>query len=217
MLFLTDMLQLQKIFAFTAISLSCLPVAYAQSLSCKNIDTTQTIRQICSKELSSLRDQLDTKYITAYLVTNAPLQLLKDTQKLWLNRAVMCKSSECFQQQFELRFDDLNFYTSLNQTLTQHYLKYENGQISKQPIHLQVHQLDKDTIKIEGIAYRNPNNRKENQHVSLLAYTNTLKKSEITDNEKNCHYQFDFQKALLVIKTEQKGCERFSGVYRLYD
>ena len=27
----------------------------------------------------------------------------------------------------------------------------------------------------------------------------------------------NFQKAILTIKTEQKGCERFTGVYRLYD
>ena len=42
-------------------------------------------------------------------------------------------------------------------------------------------------------------------------------KSEILDNEHNCKYQFNFQKALLNVKTQQKGCERFSGIYRLYD
>ncbi|HHP0792539.1 TPA: A1S_1983 family putative colistin resistance protein, partial [Acinetobacter baumannii] len=26
-----------------------------------------------------------------------------------------------------------------------------------------------------------------------------------------------FQKALLIVKTQQKGCERFTGIYRLYD
>lgn len=30
-------------------------------------------------------------------------------------------------------------------------------------------------------------------------------------------YQLNFEKAVLVIKTTQKGCERFTGVYRLYD
>ena len=82
---------------------------------------------------------------------------------------------------------------------------------------LQFHQLDKDKLKIEGIAYRNPNNRLETQILSLLAYSTPEQKNQITDNEKKCQYQFDFQKALLIVKTDQKGCERFTGIYRLYD
>ena len=53
--------------------------------------------------------------------------------------------------------------------------------------------------------------------MSLLAYSTPEKKNQIIDNEKKCQYQFDFQKALLVIKSDQKGCERFTGIYRLYD
>jgi hypothetical protein len=105
----------------------------------------------------------------------------------------------------------------MNQSLTQHFIKYEHGKIAKQPIHLQIHQLSKDRIKVEGIAYRNPNNRKEAQTVSLLAYTTPEKKNEILDNEHDCKYTLNFQKAILSVSTQQKGCERFSGIYRLYD
>ncbi|MEW4939346.1 hypothetical protein ABKJ23_15660, partial [Acinetobacter baumannii] len=59
--------------------------------------------------------------------------------------------------------------------------------------------------------------RKETQTVSLMAYSSPEQKSEILDNEHNCKYKFDFQKALLIVKTQQKGCERFTGIYRLYD
>ena len=45
----------------------------------------------------------------------------------------------------------------------------EHGDLAKQPVHIQIHQLDKDKLKIEGIAYRNPNNRLETQILSLLA------------------------------------------------
>jgi len=50
-----------------------------------------------------------------------------------------------------------------------------------------------------------------------LAYTTTEKKDEIIDNEHDCKYQFNFNKAILSVKTKQKGCERFVGVYRVYD
>lgn len=81
---------------------------------------------------------------------------------MWLRQTQQCKTNSCIQQQFDVRGDDLNFYASLKQTLTQHYLKFENGHIASQPVHLQIHQLAKDKIKIEGLAYRNPNNRKRN-------------------------------------------------------
>ena len=97
------------------------------------------------------------------------------------------------------------------------YLKFENGHFAKQQVHLKVHQLSKDRIKVEGIAYRSPNNRLDTQTVSFLAYTTPEQKSAITDNEHDCQYQFNYSKALLSVKTSQKGCERFAGVYRLYD
>lgn len=188
----------------------------APTLNC-DIQQPSSMHRICANHVKELRKELNSKSLTAYLVTDAPLQLLNDTQALWLSQIKQCKTNQCIKQQFSVRFDDLNFYTSLNQSLTQHFLKFENGIIATQPVHLQIHQLGKDKIKIEGIAYRNPNNKTDRQTFSFLAYTSPDKKNEITDNEHDCHYQFDFQKSLLVVKTQQKGCERFSGIYRLYD
>ncbi|GAA5585801.1 hypothetical protein Acal01_00935 [Acinetobacter calcoaceticus] len=210
----TDMNQLKRLSFAVTLSCLCSSLVFAESIDCSNSGTEL---KICSKTFSDSKKQLDNKYLSAYLVTDAPLQLLQDTQKLWSKHTQQCKSNICIQQQFDLRTDDLNFYASLKQTLTQHYLKFENGRIAAQPVHIQVHQLAKDKIKIEGIAYRNPNNRKETQTISLMAYSSPEQKSEILDNEHNCKYQFNFQKALLNVKTQQKGCERFSGIYRLYD
>ncbi|WP_217488398.1 A1S_1983 family putative colistin resistance protein [Acinetobacter lactucae] len=210
----TDMNQLKRLSFVVTLSCLCSSLVFAESIDCSN---TGAELKICSKTLSESRKELNNKYLSAYLVTDAPLQLLQDTQKLWSKHTQQCKSNTCIQQQFDLRTDDLNFYASLKQTLTQHYLKFENGHLAAQPVHIQVHQLAKDKIKIEGIAYRNPNNRKETQTISLMAYSSPEQKSEILDNEHNCKYQFNFQKALLNVKTQQKGCERFSGIYRLYD
>lgn len=210
----TDMNQLKRLSFVVTLSCLCSSLVFAESIDCSN---SKAELKICSKTFSEARKQLNNKYLSAYLVTDAPLQLLQDTQTLWLRQTQQCKTNSCIQQQFDVRGDDLNFYASLKQTLTQHYLKFENAHIASQPVHLQIHQLAKDKIKIEGLAYRNPNNRKETQTVSLMAYSSPEQKSEILDNEHNCKYKFDFQKALLIVKTQQKGCERFTGIYRLYD
>ncbi|MEG0346949.1 MAG: hypothetical protein RR605_02765 [Acinetobacter sp.] len=207
--------QLKKSGYIITLSCFCSSFVFADTIDCTT--NSSQLKRICSKQYDEQRSKLNNKFLTAYLVTDAPLQLLHDTQKLWLNQIQQCKSKNCYQQQFDARLDDLNFYTSMNQTLTQHYLKFEQGKLSKQPVHLQIHQLDKDKLKIEGIAYRNPNNRIETQTFSLLAYSTPEQKNQIIDNEKKCQYQFDFQKALLIIKSGQKGCERFTGIYRLYD
>lgn len=196
----------------------CFSTAYATDpFDCTNNKTSFVNKKICVKNYQEPRHELNNKFLVAYLVSDAPIKLLYDTHSLWFKRLQQCKTQNCIDQQFALREDDLNFYTSLNQSLTQHFLKFENGKIAKQPIHLEVHQLTKDKIKIEGIAYHNPNNRTDNQTTSFLAYTTTDKKDQIIDNENDCKYNFNFQKSILVVKTEQKGCERFSGIYRLYD
>ena len=159
--------------ALLLLSIAGLSTAYAQPVQCNS-----TSKLICADKLSPLRDQLNDKYLTAYLVTDAPLRLIDDTHRLWINRLQQCKSTGCVKAQFELRLEDLNFYTSMNQSLTQHFIKYENGKIAKSPVHLQIHQLSKDRIKIEGLAYRNPKNRTSSQTVSLLAYTTPNKKNE---------------------------------------
>ena len=213
----TDRFSLKNVVCALAISF-CFSSTYAAgTLDCSKNNASFVSKKICSDSFHEQRHELNNKFLVAYLVSDAPIKLLYDTHASWFNRLQQCKSQNCITQQFSIREDDLNFYTSLNQSLTQHFLKYEAGKIANQPIHLQVHQLGKDKIKVEGIAYRNPNNRTESQAISFLAYTSPEKKDQIYDNEHDCQYHFNFQKSILVVKTEQKGCERFSGVYRLYD
>lgn len=209
--------QIKSIIAVFFASAALMSFAYAQPIRCDNADTKQIHLKLCSEPLKDSRIQLNEQLQTTYLVTDAPLRLIDDTQQLWLGRIQLCKNSNCLKQQIDYRFEDLNIYRSMNQTLTQHYLKYEHGQIAKQAVHLKIHQLSKDRIKIEGISYRNPNNRLETQNIPLLAYTTPDKKNEILDNEHDCKYQLDFQKALLRVSSQQQGCERFIGIYRLYD
>lgn len=178
---------------------------------------TAAMNKVCSASLAESREKLTDQYFTAFLITDAPVRLLQDSQQLWATRLQQCKTLDCFKQQFEWRLDDLNVYISLNQSLTQHYIKFEQGQIAKQPVHLKIHQLTKDRIKIEGLAYRNPNNRTEKQTVPFLAYTTPETKNQITDNENDCRYEFNYSKAILAVSSQQKGCERFTGIYRLYD
>lgn len=216
MLLNTEFNQIKTLLSGLILSCISTSAVYALPLDCKHQDSS-LLKKLCGSQYSELRAQLNESYLTAYLVTDAPIRLINDTHRLWLNRLSQCKSNDCFKQQFDIRLEDLNFYTSMNKSLTQHFIKYEHGKISKQPAHLQIHQLTKDRIKVEGIAYRNPNNRKDSQIVSLLAYTTPEKKNQILDNEHDCKYVLNFQKAILSVTTTQKGCERFTGIYRLYD
>ena len=216
MLLKTDINIIKKFGLFVFLGLGLSVVSHANNIDCHHA-MGQVQKNFCSDGFWEQREKLDTLFLTAQLITDAPLRLLQDTQQIWYNRVQQCKTLDCFKQQFEIRHEDLNIYTSMNQSLTQHYLKFENGHFAASPIHLKVHQLSKDSIKIEGIAYRNPNNRLDTQIIPFLAYTTPEQKSKITDNENDCKYQFNYSKALLSVKTEQKGCERFSGIYRLYD
>ncbi len=189
------------------------PASFANQELC----TATSAQMRCSPQLEDFRLKLSEQYFTAYLITDAPLRLLQDTQQLWSYRLNQCQKIACFQQQFESRLDELNIFISLNQSLTQHYLKYENGKIARPAVHLKVHQLGKDKIKIEGTAYRSPKNRLETQTIPFLAYTTPNEKAEITNNENDCKYHFNYEKAILSVSSSQQGCERFNGVYRLYD
>ena len=215
MLLKTELNFVKYIFALSSISALCSTFSHATVLECDN--SLKTKQKICADAYTAQRDQLKNLSLTTLLVTDAPHRLIKDSFDLWHKQIQQCKSDQCIVQQYEARIDQLNFFTSLNQTLTQHYLKYEQGRIAKQPVHLQIHQLSKDNLKIEGIAYRNPNNALEKQRIPFLAYSPVAEKNDIQDNENDCKYQFKYQKAILVVSSQQKGCERFNGIYRLYD
>lgn len=201
------------------LGLSCLgtQTTFAKDPICGSSSHTLLNKPICSEQLKNTREKLFEQYFTAYLVTDAPLRLLEDTQKLWQFRLEQCQKLSCFQQQLDSRLDDLNLFISLNQSLTQHYLKYEDGKIARPAVHLKVHQLSKDRIKIEGVAYRSPKNRLETQVIPFLAYTTPEQKTEITNNENDCKYSFHYEKAILSVNSQQASCERFVGIYRLYD
>ncbi|NHB58619.1 hypothetical protein G9F32_11425 [Acinetobacter sp. 194] len=209
--------QIKTVISVLFISYIGTTLSYAKPLQCEQSDFKKNYAKLCRDEFKSIWTELDDMSLTATLVTDAPLRLLDDTHQLWLSYVQQCSSTHCVKQQLERRQEDLNVYTSMNQTLTQHYLKYEAGQLAKQPVHLRIHQLTKDRIKVEGIAYRNPNNGIKSQAIPLLAYTTPNKKNEILDNENDCKYQLSFQTAVLVVNTKQQGCERFKGIYRLYD
>ena len=190
--------------------------AFAQELNCEHANQHH-LKTVCSKQFTQERQQLNTSALTAYLITDAPLRLVQDTNQIWQNRLAQCKSYKCYKQQFEDRIEQLNFFTSINQSLTQHYLKYENGKLASTPVHLKIHQLNKDNIKVEGIAYRNPNNKVEKQTIPFLAYSTTETKTDISNNESDCKYTFHYNKGYLKITTQQKNCDSFVGVYRVYN
>ena len=175
----------------------------------------------CKKQYNAEVAQLNQLYFSSNLVTNAPLRLLQDTQKMWRTRLNECKNKTCFSQQFDIRGEDLNAYSSLNQSLTQHFIQYRHGKIAQPHTYLQIHQLDQNKIKIEGWVYRNPNANAEKLTFAFLAYINNADKTQVTNNETTCQYKFDYQKALLHVSSTnhvaQKNCQRFAGVYRLYD
>ncbi|MEB3766307.1 A1S_1983 family putative colistin resistance protein [Acinetobacter sp. MD2] len=192
--------------------------SYAQKLVCP---FKAKPRLLCNAETLKQKQQLNQLLFNTYLSTNAPPRLIIDTQILWQKRIQQCKNKRCIQQQFETRSDDLNSYSSLNQNLTQHFIQYKNGQTADPQVHLQIHQLDQNRIKIEGIAYRNPNNHRNKQSVAFLAYQNQDQKNQVTNNETACQYGFNFQKAILTIRLiknqPHQSCDRFVGNYRLYD
>lgn len=215
MLLKTDKKTIKKLGIAITIGYICTSVVFAGAIECAS--TTSGLQKVCSDEFSQQREKLDNLYLTANLVTDAPLRIIQDTQQIWQTRLQQCKSLDCYKQQFELRADELNIFVSLNQSLTQHYLKFAHGTFAQPFTQLKVHQLSKDRIKIEGFSYRNPNNRAETQSIPFLAYTTPEQKNDILDNEHECKYQFNYGKAILSVKTSQKGCERFTGIYRLYD
>lgn len=215
MLLKTELNLVKSILSMLSLSALCSTVSHATVLDCNS--HANRSKNFCSDRYSTQREQLTSLSLTTLLITDAPHKLIKDSFDLWHQQIAQCKTEQCLTHQFDARLDQLNFFTSLNQTLTQHYLKFEHGKMARQPVHLQIHQLSKDNLKIEAVAYRNPNNRLEKQRIPFLAYSTVAEKTDIQDNENDCKYQFKYHKAILVVTSEQKGCERFNGVYRLYD
>lgn len=205
----------------TGLMVGCLSLfssaSYAFHLNCQTPASSFVERKVCSQALSEQRQLLLDKLSTAYLISDAPHRLLSTTQQLWQQRLMQCKTTRCIEQQIDQRIDALNLYITLNQSLTQHYLKTEQGQPSKQTVYLQFHQLNKDRIKIEGVAYRNPNNSAQHQTILFNAYTPPHAKTQIQNIEDDCQYEISYHKAYIQLHASEAKCARFVGLYRLYD
>ncbi|WP_227539715.1 hypothetical protein [Acinetobacter sp. MB5] len=199
--------------------LVCSP-SYANTPLCQH-QPHKSHPSYCKTQYKAEVQQINKLYLTSSLITNAPLRLLQDTQNMWRTRLSECKNKSCISQQFDLRSEDLNAYSSLNQSLTQHFIKYHHGQIAQPHTYLQIHQLDQNKIKIEGWVYRNPNASLDKLSFAFLSYLNNAKKTKVTNNETTCQYQFNYQKTLLQVTSTNhvthKNCNRFTGTYRLYD
>lgn len=221
MLIKTDYLSMKSIltlFTLSSITILSSQLSHAQTaIPCDGANHFAWKKMLCGSEFKKQRLLLNDKYLTAYLITDAPSRLLDETQQLWLNRVQQCKSKRCFEQQIDLRSEELNFYMSMNQSMTQHFIKYSQGKIATPEVHIMVHQLSEDRIKIEGSAYLNPNNRIQQQQSMLLAYSSPNPKKPVLDNDRRCSYQITFNKALLVVQSKQTECQRFTGHYRRYD
>ena len=76
-------------------------------IACHHDQLSAGIKKICSTHFDQQRNELNNKTLSAYLISDAPMQLLQDTQQLWLQRLTECKNKNCVEQQFELRFFDL--------------------------------------------------------------------------------------------------------------
>lgn len=192
--------------------------AFASLPDC-NVKSAQVFQKMVCKnsELKQLNQQIQETYLTTQLMSNAPLNLLKISQMAWENYVKQCKNARCIQQQFEQRIDELTLLTTMNQSFTQHYIRYKASTIDPQMTQLQIQQLDKNRIKIEGIQYRNPNNSEQNRIIHLRSYTSPDQLTEITDLDSKCKYTLQRTAHTLNFYSTDHKCKRFIGIYKLYD
>ena len=175
-------------------------------------------QMICKDDnLKTLQSDVHEKYLATQLMSNAPLSLVQHSQHAWDKFTRLCKSKACIQRQLEQRLDDLTLMTNLNQSLTQHYIRYRDGRNTQQMTTLQLHQMDKNRIKIEGMQYRNPNNSENARIAYLRSYTSTALDEKIIDLETRCTYQLVRSKYSLAFSSDDQKCQRFVGIYKLYD
>lgn len=192
--------------------------AHAQLPNCEKKHQQTFEKTICkNNDLKSLNNQIKEKYLSAQLMSNASLALLSLAQEDWLKYVRACKSRQCIQQQFEQRIDDLTFIINMNQSLTQHFVRYDPKQKNQQMVTLQLQQLDKNKIKIEAMQYRNPNNSEHQRVAYLRSYTSPDLAQPIVDLETKCNYSINRFGHVLEFKTEDQQCKRFVGIYKLYD
>ncbi|SDB82990.1 hypothetical protein SAMN05421749_101151 [Acinetobacter marinus] len=175
-------------------------------------------KYVCHNEsLQQKNDEMKAQYLQAQLMSNAPLKLLTLSQQQWEGFVNKCKNKSCVAQQYDQRIADLVYLTSMNQSLTQHFVRYIDGQVDPQSTMLQLQQLDRNRIKIEATQYRNPNNQDATRYAHLRSYTTADALQEITDLDSRCQYKIERQFSILKLTSDQDNCKRFAGTYKLYD
>lgn len=191
---------------------------YAVLPDCAHKNLTGFEAKICKNEkLKTLNSDVKDKYLSAQLMSNASLKLLQRSQHDWYKFTQKCKNTACIQEQFEQRLDDLTFIMNMNQSLTQHFIRYHPKTSNEQLATLQLQQLDKNKIKIEGNQYRHPHNSRDKRIAYLRSYTSSDLKTDITDLETKCTYKLKRIGYLLRFTSNDKNCQRFVGLYKLYD
>lgn len=192
--------------------------AHAQLPDCEKKQNQTFEKSVCqNNDLNALNSQIKEKYLSAQLMSNASLALLSLAHEDWIKYVKSCKNRQCIQQQFEQRLDDLTFIINMNQSLMQHFVRYDPQQKNQQMVTLQLQQLDKNKIKIEAMQYRNPNNSEHQRIAYLRSYTSPDLTETIVDLETKCHYSINRFGHVLEFKTEDQKCKRFIGIYRLFD
>lgn len=161
--------------------------------------------------------QLQEKWQSTLLLSNAPSRLLNASQQGWMHFAKQCKSASCVTRQFEQRIDELTMLTNLNQSLTQHYIAIKNRKLTQPFIHLQLQQLDKNRIKIEGVRYDNPNAAPSKAIQYLRAYAPPNQLADLTDLESRCKFSLIRTSYGLKLQSASQKCQKFVANYRLYD
>lgn len=175
-------------------------------------------KHVCQDEqLKAHNEEIKAQYLQAQLMSNAPLKLLLLTQQQWENFVSKCKNKTCIAQQYERRIDELVYLTSMNQSLTQHFVRYVDGKVDPQSTSLQIQQLDRNRIKIEATQFRNPNNSDTARYAHLRSYTTADALQEISDLDSRCQYKIERQFSILKLESDEENCKRFTGIYKLYD
>ncbi len=57
--------------------------SYAQGIDCRSTPNKK-LAQVCTENFSELREKLSDQHLTAYLMSDAPICLLEDTEELWI-------------------------------------------------------------------------------------------------------------------------------------
>lgn len=217
-------LRISTLFAMSLMASTVIYAKYESILPTCDQDThgqaeSKLLRKhVCQDEqLKEHNEEIKAQYLQAQLMSNAPLKLLLLSQQQWENFVNKCKNKTCISQQFERRIDELVYLTSMNQSLTQHFVRYVNGKVDPQFTSLQIQQLDRNRIKIEATQFRNPNNSDTARYAHLRSYTTADALQEISDLDSRCQYKIERKFSILKLESDEENCKRFTGIYKLYD